>query len=146
MRVRIEVSGDKDLMASITRLGEAGETAAKVALDAVAKRIVPAAQSLAPVEEVDGGALRDSIRSTRPTRGPAGIVASIVAGGAPLLSHLKATHHDAGSEVYAFIQHEDLTLKHTQGEAKFVEKAVLRHADEIPGLVLEALDKVAARG
>ena len=50
------------------------------------------------------------------------------------------------SEVdYAEMQHEDLTLKHTTGQGKFVEIPFMREAVKVPAEMLAEIDQEAAR-
>jgi hypothetical protein len=131
MRVRVEVSGDRELKDGLRRLGAAGPVVAKRVLGRVTQRIVPMAQAICPVDPDDGGQLRDSIRVTRPTFAGSGRVsAGVIAGGTAEVG-------------YAEMQHEDPTLKHTVGQFKFVEVPFLREAPKVPGELLEEIDKEA---
>jgi len=139
LRVRIQIDGDRELMNALQRMGKAGLPAAKKVLKAFTDRVVPQAKAITPVEPEDGGALRDSVRATRPTLTSRGVLSvGVLAGGAPLAGKVAATHHHYN--VYAVVQHEDLTLRHTDGESKFIEKPFVREAARVPGELLEALD------
>lgn len=45
---------------------------------------------------------------------------------------------------WSLAQHEDLTLRHTWGEAKFMERPFFRHGPKIANVVEEAFDEVKA--
>lgn len=138
MRVRVEVSGQQEILDSLQRLGQVGQDIGLKVLGDACKEIVAKAKPLAPVDPEDGGQLRDSIRTTKPTRTRAGrISAGVVAGGAPL----KKVLGKRKLNVYAYIQHEDLTLKHTTGGPKFLEKPVNDIAPKIPDRLQAEMDK-----
>lgn len=144
IRIKVQVEGDRELRAALRRLGPAGVPAAKRVFARFTGRVVPRARSLAPVEPEDGGALRDSVRETRPTLTSKGVVSvAVVAGGTPLAGKVAATHHTYN--VYATVQHEDLTLKHSHGQAKFVEIPVMQEAPLVPNELLEELDREARK-
>lgn len=135
----MKIEGLEAVMASLRRLGKAGERAAKAVLKEKTQEIVKLARPETPIEE-DGGALRDSERTTRPTMTRSGqISAGVVAGGAPL----RGTAELAGrkANVYAVVQHEDLTLKHTTGGPKFLERPFLQVAPTVPDALMDAMDK-----
>jgi hypothetical protein len=136
MRVRVNVTGDREVTESLRRLGAAGPVVAKRVLSRVTARIVPMAKALCPVDPDPHdrpGQLRDSIRATRPTLTQRGVVsAGVVAGGT--------------TEVYyAEMQHEDLTLKHTTGQAKFLEIPFLKEAVKVPDELMREIDQEANR-
>lgn len=145
MKVRIDVSGANEMLADLKRLGPAGVTAAKGVFGRFTARVVAKAKPQTPVDPEDGGALRDSVRATKPTSTRTGLVsAGVVAGGAPLARHLAAGHHKAN--VYAVVQHEDLTKHHTTGGPKFIERPFLQEIERVPDELLAELDKVANAG
>lgn len=127
-----------DVLSDLQALGKRGEEIGLRVLGDGAKEILSASRPLVPVEPEDGGQLRDSGRTTKPTRTSAGrISAGVVYGGAPLkrfLGHRKAN-------VYAVVQHEDLTLKHTHGQAKFLEIPANRIAVKIPDRVMAEIER-----
>jgi hypothetical protein len=139
-RIRVEVSGYEEVRRSIARMGKAGQAAAKTVLKGVADSILIRAKLLCPVDDVDGGQLRESGRVTRPTATKNSVSTGIVFGGDPLLPVL-AGH---SMNVYAVVQHEDLTLKHRTGQAKFLEQPFFAAAPQVPGLLLAELDALAA--
>lgn len=137
MRVRVEVSGEDEILNSLQRLGTVGQEIALRVLGDAAKEIVAAAKPLAPVDPEDGGQLRDSIRTTKPTKTRAGrISAGVVAGGAPL----NRVMGKRKANVYAVVQHEDLTLKHHTGRAKFLEIPVNHIAPKVPDRLQAEID------
>jgi hypothetical protein len=140
LRVRVEVTGIDDVIRSIQRMGIAGKNIAKAVLLEHCQEIVPLAQARTPVEPVDGGALRDSIRAIRPTITPGGAIGcGVVAGGQPLAGKIAEGHHHAN--VYAIVQHEDLTLKHTVGGPKYLEIPFFQKAPEFPEKLMRAFDR-----
>ena len=144
MKVVVKIEGVEDVVASLRRIGKAGEDGAKAALGRVCTRVVPKAKALTPVEAVDGGALRDSIRTTKPTKTSAGrISAGVVAGGAPL-RRLASERGRALPGQYGSIIHEDLTLKHTSGQAKFLEIPFFQEAPKAGDELIYELDKLTS--
>lgn len=140
MRVRVDVSGADDVIAQLKGMGPKGIDVAKRVLGNVTARIVPRAKAITPVEPEDGGDLRDSVRATKPTRTRTGLVsAGVVAGGAPLRRSLEREGHTMN--VYAVVQHEDLTLQHTVGQAKFIERPFMAEIPKVPGELLAGLDE-----
>lgn len=141
MKVRVEVSGEDEILRSLERLGQTGAEIGLRVLGDAAKEVVAAAKQLAPVDEEDGGQLRDSIRAAKPVRTRAGrISAAVVAGGAPL----KRVLGKRKANVYAVIQHEDLTLKHKVGGPKFIEKPINAIAPKIPDRLQAEMDRANA--
>jgi hypothetical protein len=140
MKVRVEASGDQAVLDDLRRLGPAGQAAAKAVLGAVTAALVPKVQAVTPVDPEDGGQLRASVRATRPTLTSRGVVsAGIQAGGAPLKGV-------PGGDIYAVVQHEDVTLHHTQGGPKYVERPFFAAMPTVPDLLREALDREVAKG
>lgn len=141
-RVVADVTGDREIIRDLLSLGKAGENIGKEVLGEVTQKIVRQAKALCPVDEIDGGQLRDSIRTTKPQKTAAGrISAGVVAGGISLerLASEKG-HKEPGS--YAVIVHEDLTLRHPGGgRAKFVEEPFLVEAPKVPDLLRARIDK-----
>jgi|SRR6185295_1747561 len=140
MKVRVSVEGLNDVVASILRLGKAGERAAKAVFKEKTDRIVRMAKPLTPVEPEDGGALRDSVRAARVTVTKAGrISAAVVAGGAPLIGTPGLEGHKAN--VYAEIMHNDVTLHHAVGGPFFIERPFMQIAPQVPDALMAAMDK-----
>lgn len=139
MKARIEASGSQDLLDSLRRMGPRGEAIGLAVLSAKAQQVAMRARTLVPVDDVDGGDLRDSIRVSKPNRTRAGrISAGIVAGGAPL-ARLASERGRKEPGAYAVVQHEDLTLQHNNGQAKFIEQPALEIAPTIPAAINEAI-------
>lgn len=144
MKVVVKVEGVEEVMASLGRIGKAGDEAAKRAFGRICQRVVPKAKALAPVDDEAGGDLRDSIRTTKPTKTSAGrISAGVVAGGAPL-RRLASERGHALPGTYGSIQHEDLTLKHKTGQAKFVEIPFMQEVVKAPEELTAELDALTA--
>lgn len=122
-------------------LGRGGSEAAKRVLLRKADKIVAMAEPLTPVDPEDGGELRASVRRTRGTiRRDGTVIVTVLAGGAALKA-------DNGKpSIYPVIQHEDLTLHHTTGGPKFIERPVYQVAPEIPDELHAELAAVAERG
>lgn len=136
-RVTVDDRGVSELLG---KLGRAGSEAAKSAMVRVSDKVVARAKTLCPVEPEDGGDLRDSIRRTRGTisKKNGNVVVTILVGGAPLKKALGARKYN----IYAVLQHEDLTLHHSVGQAKFLEQPFFQYAPDAPGEILSELDKV----
>ena len=131
--IRVEVSGSREVAKWIGSLGHAGELAAKKALLRAGNKIVPMAKALAPVQVPNhldpvvenAGKLRDSIH----------------------LEDAGPTAVDVVADVdYAETVHEDLTLQHDVGEAKFIERPVFQVAPDIPGEIEAELMALAGKG
>lgn len=148
LRVRVKVEGQQEVLKSLRKFGAAGDEAAKLAFGRICQSVVPRAKALTPVSMESGGdagALRDSIRTTKPTKTRAGNVsAGVVAGGAPL-RRLATERGRVLPGQYGSIVHEDLTLRHAQGEPKFLEKAFFQVVDQAPGELLAELDKLVGK-
>lgn len=131
---------DRGVSELLGKLGRSGSEAAKVAMLRVADKMVDRAKALCPVDPEDGGELRASIRRTRGTisKKNGNVVVTVLVGGTPLKAALGARKYN----IYAVLQHEDLTLRHSVGQAKFLEQPVFQYAPAIPGEILGELDKV----
>jgi hypothetical protein len=144
MRVVVKIEGVEDVIASLKRVGEAGEKAMLRVAGATTARVVPQAKAITPVEDADGGSLRDSVRATKPTKTRAGRVsAGVVAGGAPL-RRLASERGRALPGQYGSIIHEDLTLRLSNGQHKFVEKPFFAEVPKVPDALEAALDQLTA--
>jgi len=143
MRVRADVTGDKDVLRELVRFHKAGDRVKDV-LGTVAAKIAQQAKTLTPVDEIDGGDLRDSVRATKPRATKAGaFTASVIAGG-PRLEGLLSERGHKEPGLYAAVVHEDPTLTHATGQYKFIETPWLQEAPKVPDMILSELDK--ARG
>lgn len=114
MRVTMRMSGHDGIAEALRKSRDAGEKVARAALDEFMPRVAADARAITPVDDVDGGQLRASVRPLRTTKTRDGLSGGVVAGGAPLKGQ-------PGGAVYAIVQHEDLTLHHNDGQAKFLE-------------------------
>lgn len=145
MKVNVKIEGEREILASIRRLGDAGDQAALRVFTRVLARVIPKAKAEAPVEAEDGGALRDSIRATRPNKTRAGrLSAGVVAGGLPL-RRLATERGRALPGSYGSIQHEDLTKKHAVGHAKFLERPFFQEAPKVPDELLAEIDLITSK-
>jgi hypothetical protein len=142
-RVVADVTGDRELIRDLLKLGDAGIEMGKEVLGEATLKIAAKARPLTPVDDIDGGDLRDSIRVTKPQKTAAGrISAGIVAGGAPLTRLVSEKGHKQPG-AYALIVHEDSTMRHPNGgQAKFIEQPYLEEAPKVPDALLARLDKV----
>jgi len=140
LKLQVKVQMDvEQVTREIAALGDAGEEAAKEVLNAFAVRVVNEAKPLTPVEPIDGGDLRESVRAISARKGRTGVLGvTVMAGGAPLKAKLEATKHRYN--VVAAVQHEDMSLKHTSGGPKFIERPFLRAVVQVPNELLAALD------
>lgn len=135
-----------ELLRELQDLGARARPTAKKILEGFGPRIVLRAKEIAP-DDPDGETpdLRHSIRFvTRMSRG--GVRLSVIAGGAELDAKLRAEHRKVpgAHEVYAFVQHEDPTIRHTRGQSNFIGAPFMA---TVP-LIAEAFDKelTSARG
>ncbi len=141
-RVVADVTGDREIIRDMLALGKDGIELGKEVLDEANERIAARARTLSPVDDIDGGQLRDSIRTTKARATAAGrISAGVVAGGPPLESLLSEQgHKEPGA--YAFIVHEDSTMRHPNGgQAKFIEQPYLEEAPKVPDALMAKLDR-----
>ena len=141
-RVVADVTGDREIIRDMLSLGKDGIEFGKQVLDEAVERIAAKAKPITPVDDIDGGDLRDSIRVTKALATAAGrISAGVVAGGAPLERLVSEKgHKEPGS--YALIIHEDMTLRHPNGgQAKFIEMPYLEEAPKVPDALTTRLDR-----
>lgn len=108
----VEIIGDRALMVRIAEDVAKAPAAMASALFIEAEAIMADSKELVPV---DTGALRASGHVQHPKISAQGVEVEMGYGGA--------------AEQYALIQHERLDYNHPSGEAKFLEKPVLEHAD-----------------
>lgn len=145
-RIVADVTGDREIIRDMLALGKDGIEIGKEVLADVNEKIAKDAKAITPVDEIDGGDLRDSIRVSKPRATGAGrIVSSVIAGGAPLekLASEKG-HKEPGA--YAMVIHEDTTLRHPGGgRAKFIEEPFLVEAPKVPDILIARLDKAHGR-
>jgi hypothetical protein len=141
-RVVADVTGDREIIRDMLALGKAGPELGKEVLDETAERIAAKARTVTPVDDIDGGDLRDSIRVTKARSTAAGrISAGIVAGGDPL-SRLVSEKGHKQPGAYAIIVHEDMTMRHPNGgQAKFIEMPYLEEAPKVPDALKAKIDR-----
>ena len=139
--VRIEVTGGDDVAKMLGDLGREGGEAAKRVLIRKADKILARARPLTPDDPATGsGDLKASLRRTRGSIMKNGdVIITVIAGGAPLEAGLAARGHK-GANVYAIVQHEDLTLKHKHGGPKYLERPVYEITPEIPNELQAEID------
>lgn len=116
------VEGLEKFAARLRAGEEAATRAAESGLYQAAETVVGEAAARAPK---DTGALRASAHVQLPERRGDEIVVEFGMGGP--------------AAPYAVVQHEDLSLQHSQGEAKFLEKTLLERKDDITKLVAERI-------
>lgn len=145
MKVRLSLARSgldpKGIIRDLESFGRRGQLVARRVLGEIVTEAVPRARARTPVDDVEGGQLRDSVRATRPAaRRDGTITAALVAGGASLEPYLEGRQYNA----YAIVQETDASLKHDQGEAGFLMKTV--EETYTPGLerIRTALDAEAA--
>jgi hypothetical protein len=121
--VRVNATGNQQIREQLRDLGKRGIAVSKAVLREKTAEMVALARTLAPREE---GKLIERIRATRPTLNRDGdVVASVLAAA-------------------SVIQHEDMTLQHPNGGGpKFIEKAVLQIAPEIPAALAHGMSQPA---
>lgn len=141
-RVVADVTGDREIIRDMLALGKDGLELGKQVLDEATERIAKRARPITPVDAIDGGQLRDSIRTTKARATKAGrISAGVVAGGPPLEKLVSERgHKEPGS--YAVIVHEDMTMRHPNGgQAKFIEGPYLEEAPKVPDALRDRIDR-----
>lgn len=121
--VRLKIKGQETLRANIQTIAKKYPLAAKQTLFEQGERLRSIAVPLTPL---DKGPLRNSAFVNTPVRTSRGFKVVVGYGGA--------------AAAYAVPQHERLDFKHTEGEAKFLEKAV----DRIKGDLLETMARQLA--
>ena len=128
---------------SMRRLGKAGPEAAMRILNQKAQNVAARARELCPDDpDTPGTDLADSIRATKATRSKGGMISvAVIAGGARLRKRLGKRAYN----IIAVVQHEDPTLKHRRGQAKFVEQPFLQLVPTVAPDLQDALDQEAAR-
>lgn len=132
MRVVVDLEGD--VLRDLQNLGAAAKPAAKAALQRFVDRVVPKARANAP-DDPDTGAvdLKESVRGRVTVRRAGHVVASVLAGGDPLLPKLRAEgrKNPRASLAYAFVQHEDPTLRHRRGQANFIGQPFMAESQSV---------------
>lgn len=111
----MQIDGDARLHRFLRALGDDAAEALQLAMTNVMDEVIEDAKRRAPV---DTGTMRASGAVLPPIRHHGQIVIEAGFGGA--------------ASDYVIAQHEDLSLRHTVGEAKFLEKSMLERVDQIP--------------
>lgn len=122
MELTFVVTGVGGLTASLKALGENAKPKLAAALTQEAEAIMTAAKQQTPV---DTGVLRDSGHVELPVIDADGVTVTMGFGGA--------------AEAYALVQHEDLTLHHRVGKAKYLEQPFLERVNGLPERVSAAV-------
>ena len=137
--VRVTVSGSDEVRAALGKLGKAGAEVAKGVIKEVTTRMVGMAKPMTPDDPKTQGELRDSVRIVTPTASRTGKATGGIQAGPTALGK---RHYSAS----ALVQHEDMTLKHTSGGPKYLERPFLALVTTIPDKNKAAIDKVANAG
>lgn len=148
MKVRVEfdqASADR-MLRSFSALGEAGLLAGQRVFAEAAANIVREARMLVPDDPETPFRLGSTIRAlkARITKGRGGakrVEVTVLAGGAPLKKFMRK----GGTPAWAIVQHEDLTIRHTKGQAKFLEKPVNKHVESLVSVLEEEFDREFAK-
>ena len=143
MKVKLGLGeGFERIIADMNRLGDVGITIAKKRFAEFAPQIVARQKALAPVDAVDGGQLRDSIRFTRPRAGAKSFAnVTFIMGGDALLPFLEGHRVN----VYAIVQETDPTLHHAGGQAGFMSQPVTQMAPAVFDAIAKDIDAEVAR-
>jgi hypothetical protein len=138
--IRVEIEGADDMLAEIERLGHVGLVAARDAMAGKAQQIKAKALPLVPDDPESPGLLKDTLRVYAPRTASLKpgktIFVGVVAGG----RKLEKAMGKRKANVSAIVQHEDLTLKHRKGQAKFLERPGNDVAPSIPDAIMAKLD------
>ena len=122
------VKGTKATARHIAAIGTRVEGRMRGVMRAVAESRLTEMKRRTPVAPIDGGTLRSSLHVTGPRRTVSGQEVGWAAGGP--------------SAPYAAVQHEDTTLRHTTGQAKFIESVVFEQSTAMVAEIAAALRKV----
>jgi len=119
LHIKIDEKSDGlgHVISQMRQLGAAGTRILKTRFAAVPGIVVPQAKAGAPVDDEDGGQLRDSIAAKVSVKGGRVSVA-VYAGGAALVPFLGRRR----ANVYAIVQETDYTIKHKHGHAGFLNR------------------------
>ncbi len=142
----VRLTPDRDayprLAHGLRQLGAVGELAARARFAAAAPQITARQRALAPVDAVDGGQMRDSIRHGGPrTRGKEFVAVEFVVGGDVLLPFLGRR----AANVYALLQETDTSLRHRRGQAGFMTQPVAQMSPGVFERVAADVDALVAR-
>lgn len=140
--IQYTVNLEGALLRDLQNLGAAAKPAAKAAGEKFIARVVPKATALAPDDPGTSGAtsfsgdgshvdLKRSVRGRVTTRKNGMVTVSVMAGGAALLPLLRKTgrKNPEAALAYAFVQHEDPTIRHPHGgQANFIGQPFMADA------------------
>lgn len=138
----LQVEGLKEMFAEIEKLGPIGLMAARDAMTEKAQEIKAKSIPLIPDDPGTpvGVSLHRAIRVAAPRtaglRQDKPIVVSVIVGG----RRLEKVKGKRQNVLWPLIQHEDLTLKHTKGQAKFLEIPGNAVAPSVPDAILAKID------
>ncbi len=137
MRVRVELGDLRGVVDGMRKLGRSAPEIAGRILSEKARVVAERARPLVPDDPATSGT-RIEVRATRASRGQISgrISAAVVA---------MAKNVGRKYNAVALIQHEDVTLSHERGQAKFVEQPFLEVARTVADDVQDALDQEAER-
>jgi len=144
MRMRLTVTGDKELMRHIRQLGPKAAEAGKDVLKAAVKEMVPKIKAQTPVSPKSGGELRQSIRAgqVRHSKKTGRITASVIAGGPkteePGKKNVYATVQEVGQAV---IHGKMVHFSHSVGQSPYMAQEVFKVSAKIPGRLKAKLDR-----
>ena len=122
---QFRVKGAKATARHIAAIGTRVETRMRAVMRAVAESRLTEMKQRTPVKD---GALRSSLHVTGPRPTAAGQEVGWAAGGP--------------SAPYAAVQHEDTTLRHTTGQAKFIESVVFEQSTAMVAEIAAGIRKV----
>lgn len=94
--------------------------------------------------ETPGSRIERALRAKAPiiSRRKQAIYANFATDGATLRRLADGKKPQDKGVAWSLAQHEDLTLKHSRGEAKFMERPFFRHGPKIAGVVEEAFEEI----
>jgi hypothetical protein len=144
-KFRVEVSGFDELLEDMARFGDEGLVAIRDTMTEKCQEIKRLAEPLVPDDPESPGLLKDTLRvyapRTKSLKGGKNINCGVVIGGKALEKALGKRAYSA----WAIVQHEDLTLKHKRGQAKFLERPGNQVAARVPDALQAALDNLAEK-
>jgi hypothetical protein len=126
-KATIRLEGFTELFAYLNRVGGNAREAAIEVFNAGTQRVYAASQSIVPVSPEDGGQLKASGRVSKARVSKKDVVTASVNYGGTVLARLAP----GDNPLYGIVQHEDLSAKHSHGEAKFLEKPMVAQRELI---------------
>lgn len=135
-RCVVDVETERQLLLLLANADVQGLNAARDAVKAKMQEIVRRAGPLVPDDPQTSGLLKDTLRAyASRSRTRHRVMGGVVAGGKLLEQRLGKRKYSA----WALTQHEDLTLRHTRGGPKYIERPFLEVVARVPDAVAEAL-------